>query len=147
MTKIKENIKELQKCSKNTSFFNFNNEIHLAKIVECYDGDTVYCIFKHDKKYTKFKIRMYGYDSPEMRPSKKIPEAERIIIKQNALLAKKRIEELILDKCVYLYCMEFDKYGRLLGNIKLNQKDEKTINDIMINEGYGSPYYGGTKSN
>lgn len=88
---------------------------------------------------------MYGYDSPEMKPSKKIPEAEREIIKQNARIAKKRIEDLILDKCVYLYCMEFDKYGRLLGNIKLDHNDEKTVNDIMINEGYGYPYYGDIK--
>ena len=41
--------------------------------------------------------------------------------------------------------MKFDKYGRLLGTVKLNHSDKKTVNDIMVEEGHGYPYYGGTK--
>lgn len=143
--KIKETTKELNRCSPDTSFFTLNDEIHLAKVVKCYDGDSVHCIFKHNKKYFKFNIRMYGYDSPEMRLSTKIPTKERNAMKEKAVLAKKRLEELVLNKCVYLYCMKFDKYGRLLGTIKLNNNDKKTVNDIMVEEGHGYPYYGGTK--
>ncbi len=144
--KIKETSKELNTCPVDTSFFTLDNEIHLAKVVKCYDGDSIHCIFKHNKTYFKFIIRMYGYDSPEMRPSKKIPTKERDIIKEKAMLAKKRLEELVLGKCIYLYCMKFDKYGRLLGTVKLNNNDKKTINDMMVEEGHGYPYYGGTKN-
>ena len=128
-------------------FFSFNGEIHLAKVISCYDGDTFYCIFQCNGNYSKFKIRMYGYDSAEMKPSKSIPEDQRQEIKAKAIAAKHRLEELILNKNIYLFCKEFEKYGRILANVKLNLDDEKTINDIMVNEGHGYPYFGGTKSN
>ena len=39
--------------------------------------------------------------------------------------------------------MDFDKYGRLL--VKLYKNNNSLINDIMINEGHGYVYHGGTK--
>ena len=38
--------------------------------------------------------------------------------------------------------MKFDKYGRILVNVYKNKID---INQWMINNGYGYPYFGGTK--
>ena len=38
----------------------------------------------------------------------------------------------------------FDKYGRLLINF-WNNVDKKSINEIMILEGHGKPYNGGSK--
>lgn len=126
-------------------FFSFSGEVHLAKVVSCYDGDTFYCIFKHNDNYKKFKIRTYGYDSPELKPSKLIPENERQEIKKKAKAAKYRLEELILNKNIFVFCKEFEKYGRILADIKLTLNDTKTINDIMIEEGHGYPYFGKTK--
>lgn len=126
-------------------FFSFENELHLAKVLKCYDGDTIYCVFKHDGKYQKFKVRMYGYDTAEMRPSRKIEEEKRIEIKHKANLAKERLEELILNKNVILKILGEGKFGRLLGIVKLNVNDKETINEIMINEGHGIEYYGGSK--
>lgn len=140
---ILESVEELDKYDLNTSEFSFENEIHLAKVVSCYDGDTMHCIFKHDGKYQKFDIRMFGYDSPEMKPSKKLSNRDQI--KEKGELAKQRLEELILNKYVYLYCGKFDKYGRILGVVKLSLDSEKTINDIMVEEGHGYTYFGGTK--
>lgn len=142
-----ETIDELNNYDKNnTEFFSLKGETHLSKIIKCYDGDTLHCIFKHNGKYQKFKVRMFGYDSAEMRPSKSIPEKIRKIEINKAILAKEKLSDLILDKLVFLECIGFDKYGRLLANVKLNIDDEITINDLMINEGYGVPYFGGTKS-
>ena len=124
--------------------FSFYNQIHYAKVVECYDGDTITCIFKYDR-FIKIRIRMDGYDSPELKPLKIIPDRTTEIHK--ALLAKKRIEELILGKIVILYCKKFDKYGRLLADVKINETDEKTINQIMLDEGHGYEYHGGKKHN
>lgn len=129
----------------NVDLFSFNGETHLAKVVKCYDGDTIHCIFKHNQKYSKFHIRMYGYDSPEMKPSTLIDEKTRNEIKDAAIKAKQKLEELILFKIVILECLNFDKYGRLLANVKLTKNDKKTINQIMIECGFSKEYYGGTK--
>lgn len=142
---IIETEEQLNNCNNDCALFTFNGEVHLAKVVKCYDGDTFHCIFMHDGKLQKFHIRMYGYDSCEMKPSLSIPLKERLELKRKAELAKKRIEELILNKNVYLFCMDFDKYGRILGNVKININDKKTINDIMLEEGHGYAYFGGTK--
>jgi len=147
---ILETEEELSKYSSknykdNIEIFSFKNQVHIAKIVDCYDGDTITCVFKHNGSYFKFKIRMLGYDSPEMKPSKKIPEEEREKIKELAIVAKKRLEELILNKNVYIFCDDFEKYGRILGTIKITLDDEKSVNDIMLEEGHGYSYNGGTK--
>ena len=141
---IIETEQELNEC-KNCAIFTFDGEIHLVKVIKCYDGDTIHCIFKCNNKYSIFNVRMYGYDSAEMKPSKSIPEPQRSEIKRNAVKAKEKLEELILNKNVYLFCKGFDKYGRILGIIKTNIDDNKSINDIVIEEGYGYVYYGGTK--
>lgn len=141
---IIETEQELLEC-KDCPVFTFDGEIHLAKVVKCYDGDTLYCIFKHNNKYNTFHVRMYGYDSPEMKPSTTIPENERKNIKQKALEAKYRLEGLTLNKNVYLFCKGFDKYGRILGIVKTNINDNKSINEVMIEEGHGYNYFGGIK--
>jgi endonuclease YncB( thermonuclease family) len=141
--KIHENDEEL---NNNTlcDFFTFNN-VHLTKVIKCYDGDTIHCIFKHDGKYQKFKVRLLGYDSCEMKQSKKLESHIRDALKLKAKLAKEKLEELLLNKNVYLFCQGQDKYGRILGIIKLNLDCEKSINDIMIEEGFGYKYEGKTK--
>jgi len=134
------NSEEIYKCN----FFSFCG-VHLARIVKCYDGDTIHCVFKFDGKYQKFKIRMEGYDTSEMKPSLKIDTGVRAQLKEKALLAKEKLESLILNKNVYLFCNGYDKYGRILGTIKLKLDDVKTVNDIMIEEGFGYDYHGKTK--
>lgn len=136
---------ELQNCTIDTPSFDFNNEIHLAKVVKCYDGDTVHCCFKHNGAYYKFNIRMHGYDSPELRPRKSIPKDKREQIINSAIKARDRLKELVLNKNIILLCKGLDKYGRILGIIKLNINDEKSVNDLMIEEGLGYKYNGGTK--
>ena len=49
--------------------FSLDKQIHSAKIVRVYDGDTCFAVFKLHNEFVKFKIRMEGYDSPEMKPS------------------------------------------------------------------------------
>jgi endonuclease YncB( thermonuclease family) len=140
---IIETIEELEIYDSNTPFFNFCGEVHLAKVVKCYDGDTIHCIFKISEIYRQFKIRMYEYDAPEMKPSKLLNNRDQI--KNDAIMAKMKLEELILNKYVYLFCKGLDKYGRILGIIKINKDDVKSVNDIMLEGGFGYEYYGGTK--
>lgn len=134
----------------NYPLFSFNGLITKAYVCDIYDGDTITCIFKFNGQDNRFKIRMYGYDSPEMKPplgTNKKEEKERDKIIENALLAKKYLAELILNKWIILECGNFDKYGRILGKIKINKNDESYVNDDMISKGHGYPYFGKTKKN
>lgn len=116
---------------------------YYAKIVDVYDGDTITVCFYRNKECIKVKCRMYGYDSPEMRPSKKLENREEI--KKNAILARDRLSELTNknNNIVKIECLEFDKYGRVL--TKVYSLENEYINDIMVNENHGVPYFGGKK--
>lgn len=118
---------------------------YYAKIVECYDGDTLTCILKLDSCYYKFKVRLDGYDAPEMKPSKKIDPDLRTKIKTAATSVKKDLENLVLNKVVILQCNGFDKYGRILGVIKLTDNDSVSVNEIMTKNPHNYEYHGGTK--
>jgi len=135
----KEDIK-----SKNIEFFTWNGQILDAYIVDVYDGDTITAIFKPKNvtEMIKFKVRMLDYDSPEMKPSKKINETKRIILKSKAIDARDYLRGRILNKWVRMECSSWDKYGRLLARIYLS---DKCINKEMLDKGYGYPYSGGTK--
>ena len=39
-----------------------------AKVVDVYDGDTITIVIFNKFSFEKHKLRMYGYDSPEMKP-------------------------------------------------------------------------------
>lgn len=145
--KFEEKEQKLIEYTKDTPYFTFEGQTHLAKVVYCYDGDTCHCVFKHDGDYYRFRIRMNGYDSPEMRPWKSDypDEKDRKEIKRKAVIARERLKELVLNKIVILECDGEDKYGRLLGTIRLKIEDEQSVNDIMVQDGQGYIYNGGTK--
>tara|TARA_B100000700_G_scaffold316024_1_gene404884 strand:+ start:324 stop:776 length:453 start_codon:yes stop_codon:yes gene_type:complete len=126
--------------SDDISIFSLAGYSTQAKVVDVYDGDTCTIVFKWEGKYRKFKCRCYGYDSPEMKPRLNIENRDEI--KENAVKAKERLIELTKN-VIRIECMDFDKYGRLL--VKLYKNNNSLINDIMINEGHGYVYHGGTK--
>ena len=119
--------------------FSLNNHYTTGKVVDVYDGDTCTIVFKWEGKYRKFKCRCYGYDSPEMKPRLNIENREDIIKK--AKEAKLRLQQLTAG-VVNVRCLHFDKYGRLLVELF---NDSASINSLMIKEGHGYVYHGGTK--
>jgi endonuclease YncB( thermonuclease family) len=131
---------------KDVNYFNFDGKTFIAKPCHVYDGDTFSVIFDYKGELIKYRCRCFGYDTPEMRPSKKNPNRDKE--KELALLAKKRMIELLEahpSKLIKIECLKFDKYGRIL--IKaFNNINEKSINEIMVDEGYGRWYDGGTKN-
>jgi endonuclease YncB( thermonuclease family) len=89
---------------------------------------------------------MYGYDSPEMKPSRSDPNRDEI--KKKAKYAKKLLEEKILNKIVILQCGKWDKYGRLLGTIYVKGgclSKRENVNVWMVDNNLGKPYFGGKK--
>ena len=114
---------------------------------QIYDGDTCKALLLFRGKIIKTTIRMYGYDSPEMKPSKKLPNRDKI--KKKAKEAKEFLAATVGDKIVWADTTHgFDKYGRLLADIYLTKRFYKTIhvNKSMIEAGHGKPYFGGTKT-
>ena len=115
-----------------------------CKVVDVYDGDTVTIVLLNKLGYEKHKLRMYGYDSPEMKPKLNHPNRDEEIRK--AKEAKKYISDLILNKIVEFESMGYDKYGRLLGKLYLlNCCSKVELNQLMIDKGHGYSYHGGTK--
>ena len=141
-----EIICQLKSCDKKTPKFTLEGQVKLCKVVSIYDGDTCRVVFNHNGHINKWNIRMNGYDTPEMRPSKSLPNRDEI--KAKALESKNYLKSLIAnspEQLVYLKCGEFDKYGRLLGEIYVNADDTQSVNQLMVANGYGYEYHGGTK--
>ena len=55
----------------NTDTFTFDGSTKKCKILKVYDGDTLWLSTVLFNKIYKMRIRMDGYDSPEMKPSLK----------------------------------------------------------------------------
>ena len=111
-----------------------------CKVVDVYDGDTVTIVLYNKFGYEKHKLRMFGYDSPEMKPRLNIANRDNEIKK--AKQAKQYLSNIVLNKIVIFESMGYDKYGRLLGKLFVKGQE---INQLMVNSGHGYPYYGGTK--
>ena len=118
-----------------TEELSFENQVITGKVVSVYDGDTVKCVFPLNDKFYKWNCRINGIDTPEIRTRSKLE-------KEMGYKARDFLREKILKKMVEIHCGEFDKYGRLLVNIKLDNQD---MSELLIKEGLAFRYDGGTK--
>ena len=146
---VEEELKDIYQMlnvkSEDIKYFTFEGKVFYAKHCNIYDGDTFSVIFNYKGDLIKYKVRCIGYDSPEMKPLK--TNEHRILEKELALKSKLRLEELLNKhetKLIKIECFQFDKYGRLLVKV-WNMIDKKSVNEIMIEEGHGKAYDGGTK--
>lgn len=138
-----EQLEYLKLSSKFTQELNFKNKTFLCKVVDVYDGDTVKVVFYfHDELY-RWNVRLYGINTPEMRPSRLNPL--RKSIKANAIKSRNYLKTLFekTNNLVYIECDDFDKYGRLLGTFFY--KDiisfyHESINYQMITSGNAKEY-------
>tara|TARA_B100000242_G_C43039518_1_gene484855 strand:+ start:824 stop:1351 length:528 start_codon:yes stop_codon:yes gene_type:complete len=151
--------------------FTLLGEIKVCKVVSVYDGDTIKVCFYHNNIINKWSVRLLGLDTPELRPSRLLSNRQDEIRK--AKESRDYLRSILLpskndttQKLFYLKCFDFDKYGRLLGEIfeyqpvifKNNNSDYQTggtlsntnlhpssINTLMITNGYAKYYDGGKK--
>jgi endonuclease YncB( thermonuclease family) len=130
-----------------------------ARVVNVIDGDTLSLVIPLFDKYFKFNVRIYGIDTCEIH-------SNDVEIKDKGLKAKYRVIEMLSKKdikdvlcisrkqiidlfnanisIVWIECLDFDKYGRLLGNVFFDNKT-KNIADILVSEKLAYRYDGGTK--
>lgn len=140
----------------NTSFFSLKGKSMYGRVVNVLDGDSIIAIIPLFNNYYKFYIRLSGIDTCETKS--KDPELRNI-----AMLAKRCLfkmitgnelhddskEEIIksLDKEVYtvwLECLEFDKFGRLLANVSQTNTSE-LFSDVLIKNKLAYEYHGEKK--
>ncbi len=153
-TAFNQEITEKEKLEKyyNTSselpeLFTMKGKKKWCRVVDVYDGDTITILYFNDvdcKDMRKEKFRLYGIDTPELKPLKTAENREMIIDK--AKEAKNYLSDLILNKTVFISFTEEEKYGRRMGTIYFsNSPYEKSINDLLVDNGYAKKYFGGKK--
>ena len=148
-----KNVNEIN----NDSFkkFSLNGLYTQCKILSVYDGDTCTVGFLWKNELYSTKVRMLGYDSPEMKPPKSQENRELEIE------AAKKAKQFLIDntegKTLYVEFGEFDKYGRPLATIYIHNRNKCccipisigeeiiNVNQLMISSGHGYEYNGGTK--
>ena len=141
------------KVDKKVKKFTFEDEVKLAKCVNVYDGDTIQLVFPVQGTLYRWSCRLSGVDTPELRTRNKQE-------KMYGYQVRDALREKLSNKMVMVHCGEFDKYGRLLGQIYLKDDYEKqkgggdsddlqknSINQWLIDNNYAFPYDGGSKKN
>ena len=120
--------------------FTFEGRKCEGKVVSVYDGDTVKIVIpltdKEPDRLYRWNCRLINVDTPEIRTRNK---KEKEFGKQ----VRDFLKEKILDKVVTVSCLDFDKYGRLLVELFIN---DESINNWLIDKGYAKKYDGGKKS-
>lgn len=116
----------------------FIPNIKYGKVVKVYDGDTITIAtkFMNDDNFYKFSVRLRNIDTPELRSK---DSNERLCAK----CARHFLAGLILNTVVTLKNVDYDKYGRILADIYL---EETNICDVMIKEKVAIQYSGGKKN-
>lgn len=130
-------IKELNSLNINqVKKFSFENYETIIKVIKVIDGDTITAIFKFKDEFYKTNFRINGIDTAEVHSTN---ENE----KKFALETKLYLSNLIINKNLNAKFLNFDKYGRILINIYL--ENNELLSDILIKGGFAKKYNGGTK--
>lgn len=142
-----------------TPIFTLNGIKTYARLVDVYDGDTVTCVFPiFGDNYYKFNIRLNGIDTAELKGDSKLKALaarHKILdylckdynLKEDCL--RSDIQDFLKEHLtiIWLECYDFDKYGRILGDVYKNQEIKNTISNILIDANLAYKYNGGTKLN
>ena len=99
--------------------------IENGQVIKVYDGDTITIATRlpyKDSPLYRFPIRLKGIDSAEIK-------SKNVIEKNNAMIARDVLSELILHKTVIIKNIENEKYGRILADVYVG---EICVNDWMI---------------
>ncbi len=101
----------------------------LFKVVRVYDGDTIKAV-GYD---IEIKVRLVGIDAPETSKGKR--KSGQPFGRQ----AEKHLASLVLNKMVDIKGYGSDRYGRILAEIYI---DDKNVNLEMVKTGYAEVYSG-----
>ncbi len=141
-----------------TPEFSLNNYKTHARICSMYDADTIKAVIPIFGSFYKFSIRLMGIDTCEMKA--KNPKVKEISLKARDYLFelvtsqkpdpswKKKDYEAFFDRevhIIYLHCLEFDKWGRVLANVYNNDSCTKSMSEFLLEARLAYKYHGDTK--
>jgi endonuclease YncB( thermonuclease family) len=154
--------KLLSQYDNTTKLFSLAGLRTWCRPVEMYDADTLMVVFPFNKDDVhKIIVRVNGVDSPEMRSKDTTVQAWAVKARNRMLsliapgvfevdgsYTKKDIVRLLKENMsiIWLHALDFDKFGRLLGDLYQTADDKETIQSTCIQEGYCKAYFGKTKS-
>lgn len=147
-------------CSPDVPRFDFDGQKFWVRLHSIHDGDTVGVVTEIDSKLYRMTTRLIGLDTPEIRTKdlneKKLAIAARNRVANwalpehfqvNGVYTEKEIKQLLAQNPVLLWmkCGETEKYGRITSELFADSSENSCINSILLKEGYGDAYEGGTK--
>ena len=105
-----------------------------AQVLKVIDGDTLDLFIDLGFKVGfNTRIRLIGIDTPE----KNFPYGK---------VVKDYLINLLEGNKVYLDVTKKDKYGRYLGLVYLNESDNLSVNELLINENMAKAYHGASRA-
>lgn len=154
-----ENMNDFADCSIHTPPFSLQGFQAWARVVDIYDGDTLTVVMRAPAdKFHKFHVRIAGIDTAEMKEEKmcshglacmaKMEVVRMITGRQTDTNMIKHRKDMVklLEENIYLVevdCGPFDKYGRLLANVRTS--DGVNIGPTLMEGGLANAYDGGKK--
>lgn len=115
-----------------------------ARVLRVVDGDTLdLALYRQEYgRCYRYRVRLYGIDTPEKRPPLAQANREEEIAAAVRASAAMTAQLATTHHRVHLQLYGADKYGRLLGTIYQGPLD---LCQWMIDQGHATPYFGKTK--
>jgi len=141
----------------NTPNFSFSGIETVCRLVDIYDGDTVFVIFEYHGTFIQISVRLEGVDAPEIRTKDLLEKQQGILARQKIIdltcsdnevdhtltveSSRAEVQEHLKHETVlvWLRCFDFEKYGRLLGNVS-TYKNNVDIGRALIDSGLAKVY-------
>jgi micrococcal nuclease len=134
----------------NTTPFSLSGRTVNARVVSIYDGDTITAIIEvYPGNFCQFKFRLANIDTPEMlgehKHEAKIARDRTIKLITGhdvGKMSRGDIKEFLNSNLfkVYIKCLHFEKYGRVLAHVYTDESMTLSINEILVTEGLAKPY-------
>jgi len=101
----------------------FVPDLKSGKVIYIVDGDTFDVACVYDKRVVKFRIRLEGIDTPELRSKSEVE-------KKHAVDAKQALTDLIMGKIIFIGRVKWGPFGRLICTV---YHSDVNICDYMVN--------------
>lgn len=166
----KDTMEDFSKYNIHTQKFSLRGLCTQGRIVDIIDGDSLSIILHIFDSYYKFNVRINGIDTCELKSKNelnkdlahkarmavlciitgKLEEFEELEEFEDTRILSKKEMQNVLDKevfMVYLECLDFDKYGRLLANVytNSNKNDRLSLSEYLLKNNLAYVYTGDTK--
>lgn len=163
--KDNEKIKNFENYGIHTPYFTLCNLNTIGRLVDVIDGDSLSIVLPIFDNYYRYNVRLNGIDTCELKSKQEETKKKALKARISILnlvtnnnysehLTKKEIQNILDENIILLWveCLEFDKYGRLLANVyqfdKLNMtklENSNSFSEYLLQNKLAYEYTGKTK--